>query len=301
MARGGEGIAWNQFRKDYLRALLAGDRAAAGDVVESLLASSIALPAIYLNVLSPVMVQVGELWGRGAINVAQEKLATQITLGQMAKLRLLQVGPRPSAHRILVSCVEGEEHYIGARMAADLFMMEGWAVDFLGPNVPGTSLIEMIKSRRPQLVALSATMQRHVKNAKGLIRQMTALSPRPKVLLGGQALRDGKALAPKSLICQVAGNVIEGLNIARELLKSERPKTVLDAYLKEFGSQVRQLRSQAGWTQQRLAELTGLTRAYIVSVEGGKQNVSLDVVVRVANALGVTPERLLATDGAPRL
>ena len=296
MARGGEGIAWDQFRKDYLKALLAGDRAAAGDVVESLLASSITLPAIYLNVLSPVMVQVGELWGRGAINVAQEKLATQMTLGQMAKLRLLQVGPRLSAHRVLVCCVEGEEHYIGARMAADLFMMEGWTVDFLGPNVPGMSLIEMIKSRRPQLVALSATMQRHVKNAKRLIRQIAALSPRPKVLLGGQALRDGKALAPNSLICQVAGNVIEGLHIARELLKS-----VLDAYLKEFGSQVRQLRSQAGWTQQRLAELTGLTRAYIVSVEGGKQNVSLDVVVRVANALGVMPERLLATDGAPGL
>jgi y4mF family transcriptional regulator len=144
-------------------------------------------------------------------------------------------------------------------------------------------------------------MQRHVKNAKRLIRQIAALSPRPKVLLGGQALRDGKALAPKGLVCQVAGNVIEGLNIARELLKSERLKTVLDAYLKEFGSQVRQLRSQAGWTQQRLAELTGLTRAYIVSVEGGKQNVSLDVVVRVANALGVAPERLLATDGAPGL
>jgi MerR family transcriptional regulator, light-induced transcriptional regulator len=298
MARGRKGIAWDQFKKDYLKALLAGDRAAAGEVIESLLASAIALPEIYLNVLSPVMVQIGELWGRGAINVAQEKLATQITLGQMAKLRLLQVGPRPSAHRVLVSCVEGEEHYIGARMAADLFMMEGWAVDFLGPNVPGISLIEMIKNRRPQLVALSATMQRNVKNAKGLIRQMTALSPRPKVLLGGQALRDGKASAPKRLICRVAGNVVEGLKIARDLLNSEKPKTVLDAYLKEFGSQVRQLRSQAGWTQQRLADLTGLTRAYIVSVEGGKQNVSLDVVVRVANALGVTPERLLA-DGAP--
>jgi methanogenic corrinoid protein MtbC1/DNA-binding XRE family transcriptional regulator len=301
MARGRKGIAWDQFKKDYLKALLAGDRAAAGEVIESLLASSIALPEIYLDFLSPVMVQIGELWGRGAINVAQEKLATQITLGQMAKLRLLQVGPRPSAHRVLVSCVEGEEHYIGARMAADLFMMEGWAVDFLGPNVPGISLIEMIKNRRPQLVALSATMQRNVKNAKGLIRQMTALSPRPKVLLGGQALRDGKASAPKRLICRVAGNVVEGLKIARDLLNSEKPKTVLDAYLKEFGSQVRQLRSQAGWTQQRLADLTGLTRAYIVSVEGGKQNISLDVVVRVANALEVTPDRLLATDVAPRL
>jgi MerR family transcriptional regulator, light-induced transcriptional regulator len=301
MAQGGKGIAWDAFKKDYLKALLAGDRLAAGEVIESLLVSSIALPDIYLNVLSPVMVQIGELWGRGAINVAQEKLATQITLGQMAKLRLLQVGPRPSAHRILVSCVEGEEHYIGARMAADLFMMEGWAVDFLGPNVPGASLIQMIKSRRPQLVALSATMQRHVKNAKGLIRQIAPLSPAPKVLLGGQALRDGEGWAPKSLICRVAGNVVEGLKIARDLLNSESPKTVLDAYLKEFGNQVRQLRSQAGWTQQRLADLTGLTRAYIVSVEGGKQNISLDVVVRVANALEVTPDRLLATDVAPRL
>ena len=294
MARGRKGVDWDPFKKDYLKALLAGDRAAAGEVVESLLAGSMALPAIYLNVLSPVMVQIGELWGRGAINVAQEKLATQITLGQMAKLRLLQVAPRLSAHRVLVSCVQGEEHYIGVRMAADLFMMEGWAVDFLGPNVPGTSLIEMIKSRRPQLVALSATMQRHVKKMKGLIRQLTTLSPRPKVLLGGQALSDGKSSGPNKLIYRVAGNVVEGLNIARDLLSSETPKTVLDAYLKDLGRQVRELRGQAGWTQQRLAELTGLTRAYIVLVEGGKQNVTMDVVIRLANALGVLPERLLA-------
>jgi hypothetical protein len=44
--------------KGLFEGLLAGDRAAAGEVVESL-ARSMALPAIYLNVLSPVMVQIG--------------------------------------------------------------------------------------------------------------------------------------------------------------------------------------------------------------------------------------------------
>ncbi len=103
MARGRKGVDWDPFKKDYLKALLAGDRAAAGEVVESLLAGSMALPAIYLNVLSPVMVQIGELWGRGAINVAQEKLATQITLGQMAKL----LGFLCRGRRALYRCQNG--------------------------------------------------------------------------------------------------------------------------------------------------------------------------------------------------
>ena len=59
------------------------------------------------------------------------------------------------------------------------------------------------------------------------------------------------------------------------------------------------LRQQAGWTQEQLAKATRLTRAYIVAVEGGKQNVSMDVVIRVANGLGVAPDQLLAMEELP--
>jgi hypothetical protein len=34
-------------------------------------------------------------------------------------------------------------------------------------------------------------------------------------------------------------------------------------------------------------------------VEGGKQNVSMDVVIRVANGLGVAPDQLLAMEELP--
>ena len=75
-----------------------------------------------------------------------------------------------------------------------------------------------------------------------------------------------------------------------------RPRNSERRFPKELGRRVRNLRQKTGWTQEQLAKATRLMRAYIVAVEGGKQNVSLDVVVRVANALGVTPERLLAMD-----
>ena len=66
-----------------------------------------------------------------------------------------------------------------------------------------------------------------------------------------------------------------------------------------MGRRVRDLRQQAGWTQEQLAKATRLTRAYIVAVEGGKQNVSMDVVIRVANGLGVAPDQLLAMEELP--
>jgi len=66
-----------------------------------------------------------------------------------------------------------------------------------------------------------------------------------------------------------------------------------------LGRRVRDLRQKAGWTQEQLAKITRLTRAYIVAVEGGKQNVFMDVVIRVANGLGVAPDQLLAMEEAP--
>jgi transcriptional regulator with XRE-family HTH domain len=56
-----------------------------------------------------------------------------------------------------------------------------------------------------------------------------------------------------------------------------------------------------GWTQENLATVTKLTRAYLVSVEGGKENITLDVVVRIANALNVPPNQLLGRGGLDRV
>jgi methanogenic corrinoid protein MtbC1/DNA-binding XRE family transcriptional regulator len=282
---------WNSWVAGYLQALLAGDERAAIKVVDPLLEKGASVVDFYLKLFTPALQRVGELWCAGDISVADERLATEITITIMDRLRLAMKLPRRLSDRILISCIEGERHYVGARMVADLFQMEGWQVDFLGPDVPTPALAAMILQRRPRLVGLSVTLPQNKRHIADVVDEMAGLKFPPVMVLGGQAVSANDCWNSADLIIKVASNAQVGLKMARQLLRPEHPRALLQKYLKQLGFTVRRLRSEAGWTQQQLAKATGLTRAYVVGVEGGKQNVTMDVVIRLANALGVAPDR----------
>lgn len=63
-----------------------------------------------------------------------------------------------------------------------------------------------------------------------------------------------------------------------------------------FGERLRDLRHERGWTsQEAFAHHTGLDRTYISGIERGRRNPTLDVIIKLARGLGVTPSELLAT------
>ncbi|MEX0805277.1 MAG: cobalamin-dependent protein [Candidatus Binatia bacterium] len=296
MARTANDHDLSQRQWRYLQALLDGDDGAAFRVIEEMLIARRSLGEIYLHLMTPALAGVGQLWCDGDIGVGLEKLASHLVLKHMDRLRGMYANDeRQLSCRVLVSCVEGEQHCIGARMMADLFLIKGWSVDFLGPDVPTAALFDTIKIRRPQLVGLSVLTKQGVEHARRLIEELSTLTNTPKVLLGGQAIAVGEW--PQDGKCAAARDALEGLEIAAMLVHADRPKVVLKEYLIGLGRRVRDLRSKKGWTQEQLAESTRLTRASIVAVEGGKQNVSVDVVIRLANALGISPEGLLSGNG----
>lgn len=55
----------------------------------------------------------------------------------------------------------------------------------------------------------------------------------------------------------------------------------------KFGKQVKKLRLEKGLSQEALALLADLDRTYIPSIEKGERNVSITVIVKIANALKV--------------
>jgi DNA-binding XRE family transcriptional regulator len=59
-----------------------------------------------------------------------------------------------------------------------------------------------------------------------------------------------------------------------------------------FGSRLRQLRDERGYSQEELAERAGLHRNYVGGVERGERNVALENIVKLVKALSVPPRDL---------
>jgi transcriptional regulator with XRE-family HTH domain len=62
-----------------------------------------------------------------------------------------------------------------------------------------------------------------------------------------------------------------------------------------FGENLRRIRLLNELSQEQLADLAGLDRTYVSSVERGKRNISLENIFKLAGALKVNPEELVKT------
>ena len=61
----------------------------------------------------------------------------------------------------------------------------------------------------------------------------------------------------------------------------------------QFGLNVRLRRTQQGFSQEVLGNAAGLDRTYISGIERGIRNPSLEIIGRLASALGCSPAELL--------
>ncbi|XOV92405.1 MAG: helix-turn-helix domain-containing protein [Bacteroidota bacterium] len=60
-----------------------------------------------------------------------------------------------------------------------------------------------------------------------------------------------------------------------------------------FGKRVKQLRSERGWSQEKLAEKTGFHRTYIGMIERGERNIGLKNIEVFASIFRVNLSELL--------
>ena len=62
---------------------------------------------------------------------------------------------------------------------------------------------------------------------------------------------------------------------------------------KTFGTNLRKLRTEKGFSQEKFAELCGLHRTYISDIECFQRNVSLENIQKIAEAVQIPASFLL--------
>jgi MerR family transcriptional regulator, light-induced transcriptional regulator len=169
-----------------LRSIQRNDAAELQSVLERA-AVTLGVPDFLDGVVDPTLEAIGQGWSEHSISVAQEHLSTAVfrrVLGWL--LRVYEV--KADASRIIVATPPGELHELGALMAAVTAAAEGWAVTYLGPNLPLAELVNVARQTGARAVALSVV---YVGSERPLLTSLrearAALPAQVPLLVGGAA------------------------------------------------------------------------------------------------------------------
>ena len=209
----------------YLAAVRAGDRRRAFAVVDDARTAGLPLGSIYMELFQPTLREIGRLWQENLITVADEHLATAITQAAMARLyeQLLAWGAE-GGPTLLAACADRERHEVGLRMLCDLLEQEGWSTTYLGATVPVEDLAAMVRDRRPDVVALSATLPPHLPRVREMIAAVrsAAVEAEPLILVGGRPFLADPALAHRLGADFTAPDAVQAVRMLRERLAEQR-------------------------------------------------------------------------------
>ncbi|HEU5362622.1 MAG TPA: MerR family transcriptional regulator [Gaiellaceae bacterium] len=169
------------------RAIVDGTRASDLDAVTAAVEQALVVLAAetaFAEVLGPALVDIGELWARGDVTVAQEHLASSTV--RAALLRLL-ADRRGSVRGVAVlACAPGERHEIGLLMLAVLLRANGWQVAYLGPDTPVEDAVELARELDASAILLSVTRTEPAATLEAALRELDVPA---RVLVGGRATR----------------------------------------------------------------------------------------------------------------
>ena len=182
----GESAPWSERLESRL---VEGDAAGAWGVIDKAMSSGMALDAIYVELLTPAMVNIGERWSAGELDIAIEHRASGIAMRIIG-----QIGPRftrrgRSRGAVIITSPPGEHHALPLAMLSDLLRLDGWEVTDLGVNLPAASLVYLLHDR-PDAVAigLSASSGQSLDAVGEMCSTVRSERPDLLIIVGGGAI-----------------------------------------------------------------------------------------------------------------
>ena len=197
----------------YAKALLAGDEVGAELAVRDALDARLSTAQIDDEIIAPALWLVGELWERGEISVADEHIATEISLRVLAlEQEAERLAQDRRGRRVMLAAPQGERHVVALRMTGSLLRDAGYRVLMVGGDVPPEALAATAGRHRPDVVCLSATMPGEEDRAFVAMDEVQQRWPSAGFVLGGRGLTSRSRAYPGVEVCRRVGEVVEAVD-----------------------------------------------------------------------------------------
>lgn len=186
--------------------LVAGDAPGCWSVIEAAMAAGAELDEIYLDVLTPAMVSIGERWAVGELDISVEHRATGIAMRIVGR-----IGPRFTRRGrargvVVLGAPAGEFHALPVAMLGDLLRLRGWEVSDFGVDVPTESIAHVIRETNDLLaVGLSAMSSDNLPALAAACAVARDTDPDVLVVVGGHAVLDDDHAASLGAHARAAG------------------------------------------------------------------------------------------------
>jgi methanogenic corrinoid protein MtbC1 len=197
----------------YAEALLSGNEAAAEMAIREAMDAGLGTARIDDEIIAPALWRIGDLWKRGEISVADEHVATEISIRVLALQREAQrVAQTRGEHRVLLAAPAGEQHIVALRMVDNLLRNAGYEVAMLGSDVPGDALITLMHRRPPDVVCLTSTMVDPAGEVLATIGALQRRWPSMGFVIGGSGLATRVRSRPGIDVCRRVSEAVEAVD-----------------------------------------------------------------------------------------
>jgi methanogenic corrinoid protein MtbC1 len=145
--------------------------------------------ALMSGVLLPLLEEIGVRWIRGETTIASEHFATAAVRQRL--LTMIQATSPAAGPLAMLACAPDDHHDVGALYVCLQLAREGWAVTYLGANLPVEEFSAAVGRKRPALVGLSVTLSVPRKRLRGWLEGLgAACAPGARRLCGGPGARE---------------------------------------------------------------------------------------------------------------
>jgi len=175
---------------------------------------------VFLEVMLKSVLNLGELWHAGKIDIATEHFASKYVQARLSSL--LNSQPEHAGNKtIFVTCAPHEQHELGALMLAVMLRQAAYHVVYIGANTPIKDLSMLCQRLKPSAVLISVTTEPAL---KAVLKETTLLGNlAPLVALGGGAVNKENFKTPSGTVL-LTGSLEQSVEQIHKLMNLQDKK-----------------------------------------------------------------------------